>query len=422
MAHSGLSLLIDNTTLHRLALATNRESTVTAAEVANFLHLVECMILAEDLTVARYESRASQERSDQILDWLEGTNNRGLVKASAFADEEHQKQVAANVAQEMFDRGLLFRTGSAHSDLDEIDVALGRPVGVVERASEFWDEAARLKKPELIQERALEEVALHRTDGLFEYGLSRHEEVVARLVHAYENGSRPTKDDWDKMHVVFRALFNQQHADLHEARSYAPPPVRANVLRNVYSQTIQKLRDALSEVAFGLQTEMSNTELAEELIETADKPLPLLGLAYILQATAMEGPGSSFADRLSAARELAAPMRSRLAQLEDMARTNSARYVRALLGETEMLEEATRARLGLPRSKGLSLQVDIGVSVDPSSGTPTVKVGMPSGGIEEVRNRLRNGWGRKRVSVLSDGLARTTEHRSLTEAINSVTS
>jgi hypothetical protein len=415
----GLSLLIDNTTLHRLTIATDRGVVIPADEAANFLHLIECLILAEQLTIARFESQSSQERSDRVLEWLDGTQNRGLVQVSALSDVGHQMEIASSVALEMFERGLLAHSGETPGDLDEIKVQLGRPVGVLERASSFWEEASKLKDLQLVQDRARQGVVKYQTDGLFEFGLSQHEEIAERLVHAYENGSRPSNDAWRKMHVVFRTWFNQQLADRHEDRAYAPPPVRARVLRTVYSRTIKHLEEAMSRVTLELQSEMDNPTFAEEILEGADQPLPVLGLAYMLQATAVEGPGAPFADRLVAARELAAPMRARLSRLEQLARTGTARWSRDLQEEALMLEEATRSRLGLPHTTGLDFQFDAGVMLD-ANGMPTVRFGL-SGSPSAVKQRAKRGLARKRISVLSDGLAHTVEHKTLADAVHSVT-
>ncbi|HEU5064141.1 MAG TPA: hypothetical protein VFT79_13475 [Solirubrobacterales bacterium] len=416
---NGLRLLIDNTTLHRLSFALEPRPLVNHLEAANILHLIECLILAEQLTVARFESIGSQERSDRILNWLESTESRGLVQVSPLSDEARQLDLAAEVAAEMFDRGWILLPGSGYGDIDEIDVPLGRPGGVVERASEFWGQATSLDRQSL-QLRAAEEVATHRTDGLFVYGVSQHEEIVSRLNHAYENGGRPSKEQWDKMHVVFRTLFNQQLADRHEGQSYAPPPVRAKVLRTVYFRTITHLRTALNEVAFGLHTEMDNPEFAEELLQTATDPLPLLGLAYMLQANAAEGPTAPFEHRLQAARELAAPMRARLARLENLAKSDSSRYLRELKAEAELLEDTTRSQLGLQRSDGLGFQLDLGVTVDPATGVPALRVGVNGKALSKVRERIKKGVGRKRVSVLSDGLVETVRHKNVAEAVRHV--
>lgn len=416
----GLRLLIDNTTLHRLNFSIDpRGRMIDDLEIANILHLVECLILAEQITVARFESRESQTRSDRVLEWLENTESQGLVQVSPLSDIDSQMHVAIEVAREMFDRKLIVPSENGYGDLDEVNVQLGRPGGVVERAGEFWEEAISLEGEEL-KLRAAEEVAHHQTDGLFIHGVSQHEEIVSRLSHAYRNGAQPSKEQWDKMHVVFRTLFNQQLADRHDGHSYAPPPVRAKVLRTVYSDTITHLRTALSGVAFGLHTEMGNSEFAEELLQSAGDPLPLLGLAYMLEADSAEGPAAPFEHRLAAARELAAPMRSRLARLDALAKVDPSRHLRELKAEVELLEETTRAQLGLQGNGGLGFQIDIGVAVDPHSGAPTVRLGLTGKGLVEIREQMKKGLGRKRVAVLSDGLVRTVQHKNVADAVRRV--
>lgn len=414
----GFRLLIDNTTLHRLALALDGESEpYDRMEIANVLHLVECLILAESLTVNKFESSASQERSDRILDWVEGTESRGLITASPFSDVTSQTAIASSVAAEMYERGLIGPRPDTPGDVDSIDVKLGRPVGVVEVAHGFWSGLAPdLGDLQLVRDRAAAEVEKHRTDGLFVYGLAQHDEAVSWLDHAYRRDEQPTEMRWRQLHVVFRTIFNQQLAERHEAQSYAPPPVRAAVLRTVYSRTIEHLRAALSDVAFGLHVELNNGAFAEELLQGANDPLPLLGLACMLQADAAEGPNAPFEHRLTAARELAAPLRARLGRLDELAKTDPSRYLRELRTEAAMLEEVARSHLGLESSAGLDFQVDFAVTVD-SAGTPALRLDMNGGSIAGIRDRLKKGLVRRRVSVLSDGLVQTVRYSTVEQAV-----
>jgi hypothetical protein len=414
----GFRLLIDNTTLHRLSVALDvgREP-LDRLEVANVLHLIECLVLAEELTVNSFESRGSQERSNRILDWLENTESRGLIGVSSLSNATNQMAIASSVAGEMYERGLIVPHEGEPGDVGEIDVKLGRPVDVVEVADAFWSElAGDLGDLSLVQARALDEVEKHRTDGLFVYGLAQHEELVSWLNHVYSRSEQPSAEHWSQLHVVFRTLFNQQLAERDQSQSYAPPPVRAAVLRTVYSQTISQLRASLSNVAFGFHIDLDNGAFAEELLQGASDPLPLLGLAYMLQADAVEGATAPFEHRLAAARELAAPMRGRLGRLELLAKSDPSKYLRELRAEADTLENVTRSRLGLSKGGGLDFSVDLGVSLDPSTGSPALRMGLGTSA-SSIRAHVRGRLARHRVSVLSDGLVQTARYGTIDQAV-----
>jgi hypothetical protein len=415
----GLSLVIDNTTLHRLLFALDPSSMpFPDAETANMLHLLECLVLAGTITVNGFESADSQNHSDRVLAWLDGSESKGLIEVSARSDRDTQIEVAGSVAREMHARGLLLPRPDL-GDVDGINIALGRPRDVVELATSFWNEAtSHIRRPASIRERAEEMVDRYRTDALFVHGLAQHDELIADIHAAYSRGAAPSDDRWRQLHVIFRSLFNQQFSERHQAYSYAPPPVRAAVLRAVYSRALERLNGAVSQVAVRLNAEVGNRALAEDLLEAASHPLPLLGLAFMLKAEAAL-PGAPFSERLAYAREEAAPLRMRLRELEALLRDDAARYVRELQGEAADLERVARAQLGIAKADGLGWDIDFGVTVDIETGSPsfdmTVSGGSPPGAVTRAMTRMSKR--RRRMSVLSDGLARTVRFGSLQQAV-----
>jgi hypothetical protein len=414
----GLSLLIDNTTLHRLEFALNGSAPRRSpAELANILHLLECLVLADNLIVNGFESAGSNEHSEAILDWLSHSHTPELVTVSPHSDEYTQMSVATAVALEMDERGLLMPDGEGTADLAAIDVTLGRPRDVVEIADSFWRAVATGKlSHDLIREQAHAAVAEHRTDGLFVYGLAQHGDLVERVNHALRHTRRLTGDEWKQTHVIFRALFNQRFAELHDERTYAPPPVRAGVLRAVYSRPLAFLSETFDVVAYDAHIDLNNTTFAEELMEYTPKPLPLLGLCYMLEAD--EPRIASFGRRLYAARTLAAPMRAQLSELEGLARRDPPRYFERLRAEADGIDQVARKRLGLGQSTGLDLTFDAGVTVNPETGAPTFGMKLnPKAAIRRASRAIERINGHQRISVLSDGLSRTLTHSTVEQAV-----
>jgi hypothetical protein len=416
---NGLSLLIDNTTLHRLAFVLGGSvERLSHAELGNVLHLLECLVLSDAVVVNGFESTASHERSSAVLDWLAHSNTPELVTVSPYSYQEAQVEIAAAVAREMDDRGLLLVDGSA-GDMAGITVSLGRPRGVVEIASDFWRRtSADGSSLEAVQELAHDAVGQYRTDGLFVYGVAQHGDLVERVHHALKHTQALSESEWAQAHVIFRALFNQRFAELHE-RAYAPPPVRAEVLRTIYSQPLAVLTGAVDAVAYTAHVDVNNTTFAEELLEYAPKPLPLLGLCFMLEADAPNVP--SFSARLYAARGLAEPIRAQLGRLEELARYDPSRYLRRLRSDVEELDWRVRKQLGVAQS-GLDVTFDLGVTLNPDSGAPTfgLKVSQHAA-VRKVTRAFDKVTGRAgRIAVLSDGIARTLQHGTIEQAVRMV--
>lgn len=414
----GLSLLIDNTTLHRLGFALNgAEPGLSPDEMANILHVLECLVLGESLVVNGFESAGSHEHSQAILDWLSNSNTPELVVVSPHSDEATQMALATAVAREMDERGLLLADSRASADLVAIDVTLGRPRGVLEIASGFWRDVATSKaRHELVQEKAQAAVAEHRTDGLFVYGLAQHGDLVERVSHTLRHTQQLTDDRWKQAHVVFRALFNQRFAEIHQ-RTYAPPPVRAGVLRTVYSRPLAVLSERFDAIAYDTHISLNNTTFAEDLLDYTPKPLPLLGLCFMLEAD--EPNIEAFAPRLYTARSLAAPIRARLSELEELARRDPPRYIERLNAEADELDQVARKRLGLERPAGLETIFDTGVTVNPDTGAPTFGVKFnPKAALRKAGRTIeRINGNNQRISVLSDGLSRTLRYGTIEQAV-----
>jgi hypothetical protein len=215
------------------------------------------------------------------------------------------------------------------------------------------------------------------------------------------------------MNIIFRALFNQQMADRIGTKTYAPPPARARELRRVWSRTLDQLRAAAGEVAIGLHNELDNAAFAEELLDDFERPLPLIGLACLLEADAAS-PKAPAAERLALSRELARPLGDRIAELEDLFSESPARYLRALRNERRAFNTVARRRLGLHKLDGVGLQMDCAVTIDEHG--PLV-VGVKVGGSATATLETLGPRRRRRVALLSDGIARTARYASLEEAV-----
>jgi hypothetical protein len=420
----GLDILIDNTTLHRLAFAVEgMPERIEADEVTNILHLLECLILASDILVNGFESTGSRERSEAILNWLQSSGQGALVQVSPMSDADSQRRIAALVAREMYDRGLLTPEADQISELDQINVALGRPHGVVEISESFWSEAVTSGKDlSRLAHQAHMAVEQYRTDGLFVYGTAQHEDVIDHLFSAYDRGEAPDDDRWRKMHVVFRSLFNQRLAEESASRSYAPPPVRSDVLNTIYSNALKSIERAMSETAVNLNVRHGNNDFADEILAEAHRPLPLLGLAFMLEATSKE-PTAPFVARLEIARELARPMRERLNRIEGLAKDKPAKYARKSEEDASLFAQIAHSKLGLD-TQGLAFEYDLGVSFDTTSNSFSVNVGQAvADAVKALTNVKRmSASHRKRVSVLSNGISRTIQYRSVEEALRQAVS
>jgi hypothetical protein len=269
---------------------------------------------------------------------------------------------------------------------------------------------------DLVQEKAQAAVAEHRTDGLFVYGLAQHGDLVERVSHALRHTQQLTSNQWKQAHVVFRALFNQRFAEIHQ-RTYAPPPVRAGVLRAVYSRPLAVFSERFDAIAYETHISLNNTTFAEDLLDYSPKPLPLLGLCFMLEAD--EPSIEAFAPRLYAARSLAAPMRAQLSELEELARRDPRRYIERLNAEADELDRVARKRLGLERLAGLETTFDTGVTVNPDTGAPTFGVKFNPKAVLSKASRTfeRINGHDQRITVLSDGLSRTLQHSTVEQAV-----
>jgi hypothetical protein len=414
-----VQLFIDNTTLHRIGAGMPAgRMPLSDAELANVLHVIEVLVMSDHLIVNGFESTKSQERSDQILEYLAAHGHDELISVSSLSTPDAQKAIAMAVAAELDSRDLILGVGPPESEVNEIDARLGRPIGVVDVAADSMDQmAGRFEDAALAEDFAHQAVEDHRTDGLFVYGLLMHPGLREKVARAYSEASRPSTEDWLRYHVVFRSVFNQQMAERDGMRAYAPPPVRAAVLRNVYSRTLEQLRVRTSEVTLAFQEHLGNRAFAEDLLEHAPRPLPLMGLAYMLNASTQLGLDDSFPNRVAHARELARPMRERLAALDELAVQEPGRYFRELQREIESFQDFARRFLSID-AQGLTVHFDAAVTVGPD-GVSAISLDVDGGfKVTHLTRALDRVNGRRqRMSVLSDGIALTGLKSTLYDAV-----
>ena len=382
------------------------------SELANALHVIECIVLSERLTITPAETAAATGHSDTILEWLEGSALDGLVRVEV--DAPGQMIVAASVAREMRARNLLAPLRGAPSGLDHLDLTTSLPAGVDTVTGEFWsDLGSDIARVGLVRERAESALGHNRQGALFAYGLAQHDDILDEIACTVRRGGLPDDLCWSQMNVIFRALVNQQMADRIGPKTYAPPPARAKELRVIWSRTLDHLDSAASEVAIGLHNEMGDRAFAEDLLDTMGRPLPLVGLACVLEADAAS-PHAPAPERLCSARALARPLRDRFADLEELFAENPGKYLRALSGEQHALIRAARRRFGTPRLDGVGFQVDCTMTID-QNGAPVF--GLKAGGSVKAAIQSLAPHRRRRVSLLSDGIARTVRYGSLEHAV-----
>jgi hypothetical protein len=386
-------------------LAENRK-----LETLNVLHLLEALILADEVTVSTFESESSQETSNLAIEALRplaDTVAPLAVRTGLHSSWESQLDIARDTATEIFDRRLLTFNPDDDSKLSQgIDVAAARPGGVVEPTAPFWESISQNKTTtEQIRSRAAGEVHLHRTDGLFLFGVAHHDEFCEQVLRSYGRYGPWPEAHWNRLHVLFRAIFNQRIADRIDGAIYSPPPVRAELLGRVNSLSLQRFREALEDLAISASRERNRSFLSD-YAGGFKVPIPLLGLAVLPHGG--ESP-SRFLDRLAFVRTEASDLRDQLRRLNSLYMTgNKDDAFREIEKECRAIKRGVSERLGLGNTRSLPLAtVDPGVMLSEQglAGVPdAVSVAKLTDWVASIAVRRR-----KRVKFLANMLARAAE-------------
>jgi hypothetical protein len=416
-------LQIDNTTLHRLQKIVEFQpgQALPDPEVANILHLLECLILGQQLSVNSFEYQASQAVSDRWREWLDGTDLTGLVRTSPLSAPDMQRDIAANVAREMAERGFIGGPLGQDHDLTNINIAVARPSGTVEVAAEFWESVIlNGAAADEVKQRAAECVETYRTDGLFVYGVAQHADLIGAITRRDPAERGLTTADWNRLHVIFRTLFNQHMSDEQKGVMYAPPPGRARVLRHLFLPFPTERLDAEAvKLLAVLANQEQHRDLEEDVIVRAREPLPLLGLAFMLAARKRR-PRASIESTLSTARDLAEPMRKRIAQLAKLASDHSSDYRRESKAEAEAFREVVQGQLGLTEvagATGLDIEVDGNWAIDLDEEAINTDLRVPFKLVDVARRAGNQRRQTARVCALSDGLTQSLRYSSVKHAL-----
>lgn len=413
-------MLIDNTTLHRAAYLLGDEGgTLSSFDVANVLHLLECLILGDDLTVTAFEDDESAERSSRIRAALGDQGLGTLISDTAMSAPDEQRRVAALVTRDMQVRRLLPFAADSPTDFPDVDTVPGLPLHAGNRVPDFWATAfeGNPSDEDLIA-RGGEQVEEYRAGGLFIDGLVQHADLIDRLRVADANGSAPLPDEWRQMHVVFRALFNQRLAQEIGGMRYAAPPVRSGVLDAVSSVAWTTLEASARQIVLDLGERDANPDLVGDLRASSELPLPLLGLSLVLRESVK--PDVPIVERLVAAREAAAPIRARLARVRSSGSQMSAAERRQLNAEVQAFDRVGRKALGL-QTTAMRIQLSGSVVVHPDP--PRVVIDPITPLVEATTGvgvGLAGWWRGRAYTVLCDGLSELAQSRSVEGALRQV--
>jgi hypothetical protein len=282
-----LILHLDNTTIHRLQFLISKNLNSASnpdIEFMNVLHLLESLLLADQVTIASFESEPSQLISNSLLEVIDSlTGSLSIKKHESTLDM--QLKTARETVEEIYEQNLLsFKPAEDSKLFTKIDVATARPEGVVEINYSFWEEIFNKRKTikySDVVEKAASRVLEYRTDALFIYGIANHPEFYNKLMASYSKFGIWSEDHWNKLHVMFRSYSNQNLS--HELGSvYSPPPVRSITLENVHSKIITDIKSTIDDLPSKFITK-ENKDLFESMAKGIEFPIPLIGIAAIPQ-------------------------------------------------------------------------------------------------------------------------------------------
>lgn len=412
-----LVLHMDNTTLHRLQYLIDPAVSLTndpKLETLNVLHLLEALVLADEITVSSFESGPSQEISDTVLEALiplSRADGAALVQTSIHSNWESQLEIARETAAEIYDRRFLtFNPSDDFKLLEGIDVAAARPGRVVEPTARFWEMIFRNQMTsDEIRARAAGEVHLHRTDGLFLFGVADHEEFRDQVVRSYSRFGPWSEDHWNRLHVLFRAFSNQRIADRIAGAVYSPPPIRAELLNRVNSLALRRFRETLAELAVAVSQRVAPGSLSD-YVGGFKVPIPVLGLAAL-----PSGPKSSkkLLDKLLIVRAQTSDLRNHLRRLNSLYMSGNAdEAFKEIERECRSLKRGVAQRLGLTDTISLpAAAIDTAVQLSQAGMASVPDLTGAAKLIDWFSSiALRR---RKRVRFLSNMLARAAEEPGL---------
>lgn len=415
-----LVLHMDNTTLHRLRYLVDPNAVVTAnlkMETLNVLHLLETLVLADDITVSSFESEPSQEISNALIEALRPvrrSDGTALVQPTVNSSWELQLEIAKETAAEIVDRGLLsFNPYEDKSLLAHVNVTTARPDGVVEPTARFWDTIFQRKAThDDVRAEAVEEVHLHRTDALFLFGIADTDDFRTQVLDSYARFGAWSEEHWNRLHVLFRAFSNQRIADRIPGAVYSPPPVRADVLTRVNSRTLRRFKETLAELAVAVARH-PGTPTSDQYPTDLKMPIPILGLAVLPH-------GSKSVDQL-VARLL--KVREEATDLRNCLRRLSALYIsgendkafREIERECAALKRGVAERLGLTNTTSLpAAAIDTAVHLS-SAGVASVPDLSGAAKLLDWFSALSIRR-RKRVQFLANLVARSAEEPGIERA------
>ncbi len=303
--NSPLILHLDNTTVHRLQFLLSKSLTTvdeSNLEFLNTLHLLESLLLADEITIATFEYEPSQIISNTLLGVLDAFSE-SLIVNRIKSDFETQLEIAKETVDQLYTQNLLsFDPTKDNKLFTNVSVAAGRPSDVVEINAQFWLEIfLTTPKPsnEEIVDRAVAKVYRFRTDALFLFGVAHHAEFCNRLLDSY-NIYQPWPDNhWNKLHVMFRSYFNQNLAKRAGA-IYSPPPIRAITLENAHNKLITDIKSTIEDLPEDFLP-VNSKELFNSISKGINFPIPLIGISAIPKSSKKDK--NVFIDNFLRARE-----------------------------------------------------------------------------------------------------------------------
>lgn len=397
--NTGIVLHLDNTTIHRLQFLLNKDllsANDPDIEFLNILHLLETLLLADEITIATFESNSSQEISNSVLEIIDALGNSLSVKKEQ-SSLDTQLKIAEQTVTEIFDKGLLNFNPSDDSKLfTKVNVAAARPLGVVEINSEFWKKIFSGKgklSHNAILEIAKAKVLDYRTDALFIYGVAKHKTFYEKILDSYSLFGVWTDEHWNKLHVMFRSYFNQNLS--HDLGAiYSPPPIRAITLESAHNKIITDIKKTIEDFPNTFLS-MENRKQFDSMANGVHFPIPLIGIAAIPKTDKKDK--NLFIDNFLKVREQTVELRNIIRKLNQFDSEYNINVELSLMKESYEIKSEIANLLHLKDSKVLPKKVS--------------EVGFMKRNIEDLVRFLKKE--NKTARFISDLLLRINEEPNL---------